>query len=130
MVAFSQVLRLLTPKEPKYHSARWLLNVTAMTLGTFPEAVPTNHRIQLDRVTPQGDRFPAFPNIAQKAGVNSFNLAGGAIADDFNGDGWIDIHDIQLGHTGQKPDPYSSIKVMGHSSPWSSKPDWKPLWEV
>ncbi len=91
MVAFSQVLRLLTPKEPKYHSARWLLNVTAMTLGTFPEAVPTNHRIQLDRVTPQGDRFPAFPNVAQKAGVNSFNLAGGAIADDFNGDGWIDI---------------------------------------
>ena len=79
------------PKEPKYHSARWLLNVTAMTLGTFLEAVPTNHRIQLDRVTPQGDRFPAFPNIAQKAGVNSFNLAGGAIADDFNGDGWIDI---------------------------------------
>ena len=91
MVAFSQVLRLLTPKEPKYHSARWLLNVTAMTLGTFPEAVPTNHRIQLDRITPQGDRFPAFPNVAQKAGVNSFNLAGGAIADDFNGDGWIDI---------------------------------------
>ncbi|NNE93988.1 MAG: CRTAC1 family protein [Verrucomicrobiales bacterium] len=68
----------------------WLMNVATMTLGNPPESLPENVRIQWPAVGSPGS-FPRFRNIAADLGIDTFNLSGGAIADDFNGDGLIDI---------------------------------------
>lgn len=80
--------------------AIWLLNIAAMTLGRHPDGViapwlvpvPEEPPPRLDGADSDNPPpFPEFRNIAAEAGVNDFNLSGGAIADDFNGDGWIDL---------------------------------------
>ncbi|MFT5469839.1 MAG: tetratricopeptide (TPR) repeat protein [Verrucomicrobiales bacterium] len=68
----------------------WLLNIAAMTLGRFPDAVPPNARLPIDTQGSPGS-FPRFKNIAPQLGIDTFSLSGGAVADDFDGDGWLDI---------------------------------------
>ncbi|MCB1229654.1 MAG: CRTAC1 family protein [Verrucomicrobiae bacterium] len=71
--------------------AAWLLNLAHMTLGSWPEGVDERWRIHL----PDGEKgapvFPEFPNVAAKRGLGTFGLAGGVVADDFTGDGRIDL---------------------------------------
>jgi hypothetical protein len=70
--------------------ARWLLNVAAMTLGKYPEGVPPHLRIP-PRVFESEAPFPRFPELATKVGVGANELSGGSIAEDFDGDGWLDL---------------------------------------
>jgi hypothetical protein len=70
--------------------AKWLLNLAYMTLGRYPDAVPPAYLID-QSVFDSDEEFPGFPNIATKLGVNSFNLAGGLIVDDFDGDSDLDM---------------------------------------
>lgn len=71
---------------------RWLLNLAYMTLGEYPEKVPPDYLIRLDRF-----RTPAtcdrFENVATAAGltVRGPNMAGGSVFDDFTGDGRADL---------------------------------------
>lgn len=71
-------------------TARWLLNLAHMTLGTYPEGVP-----ERDRIAPEtfdsDEEFPRFKEIAPRVGLSTRSLCGGAIADDFNDDGLLDI---------------------------------------
>lgn len=85
--------------EQKRH-AHWLLNLAYMTLGKYPDGVPESALMELPAEKTPSARtarpgppmeFPAFKNIAATAGVNTFGLSGGAVADDFNGDDLIDI---------------------------------------
>ncbi len=80
--------------------AIWLLNLAHMTLGQHPEGVPAKWRLTLpdegvadfsSGPVDSPHEFPAFKNVAEERGVNTFSHAGGAIADDFDGDGLIDI---------------------------------------
>ena len=73
-----------------YKSAQWLLNVAHMTLGEYPGGVPERYLIPPEAFGPETD-FPRFWNIAGDLGLSTFNLCGGAIADDFDGDGYLDI---------------------------------------
>lgn len=66
----------------------WLLNIAHMTLGTWPDSVDERWRINLPE---EPSAFPAFPNVASQRGLNRFSLAGGVVADDFNGDGRLDL---------------------------------------
>lgn len=90
MMAFSQVLKILNPQQPRYHSARWLLNIAAMTVGAYPDELPEAHRVRPELVS-GNQTFPRFPNIAPQAGLATLSLAGGAIVDDLNGDHYLDI---------------------------------------
>jgi hypothetical protein len=80
-----------TPSGDRWHlSARWLVNLAHMTLGTWPDGVPEAHRIPasaLQSKTP----FPHFPNVADKVGLDTFGMLGGIIADDFDGDNDLDL---------------------------------------
>ena len=71
---------------------RWLLNLSYMTLGEYPDKVPPKQLIPLDsfRSKLEVDRFT---NVASTAGltIRGPNLAGGSIFDDFNGDGRPDL---------------------------------------
>ncbi len=82
----------LLGKIPNELRARWLLNLAYMTLGQYPEDVPPRFLISLkDNPTSDDYPFPKFRNIASAVSVNQFNLSGGAVCDDFDNDGDIDI---------------------------------------
>ncbi len=93
MVYLSRLLQGAQLTEIYAAEAIWLYNLAAMTLGEHPEAVPLPWRVPLPKfsVDPVPGAFPAFPNIAEAAGVATFSLAGAAVADDCDGDGWIDL---------------------------------------
>jgi tetratricopeptide (TPR) repeat protein len=71
-------------------AARWLVNIAYMTLGEYPHGVPEKYRVS-PKVFEAEEDFPKFPNVYPKLGLNTFNLCGGAAADDFDNDGDLDI---------------------------------------
>ncbi|MFN7971630.1 MAG: CRTAC1 family protein [Acidobacteriota bacterium] len=90
IACFKRVLEA-TPAESSLHlRARWLLNVAAMTLGEYPAKVPRGEIVPETCFT-SSVAFPRFPNRAPDLGLDTFNLAGGAIVDDFDLDGDLDI---------------------------------------
>ncbi len=78
-------------KRPEDMGVRWLLNVAAMTLGEYPDKVPSKYLIPLGPFQSRID-LGRFPNVAARIGLDpGGNMAGGSILDDFNGDGLIDV---------------------------------------
>ena len=71
-------------------AARWLLNIAFMTLGAFPDQVPGQYLVSPEAFQPEID-FPRFENVAPRLGLDTFNLCGGAIVDDFDNDDYLDI---------------------------------------
>ena len=87
--AASELMELLRI-EPDSLAYRWLLNIAYMTLGEFPEGVPARYRIDPARLVSE-QSFPRHAEIAPRLGVGVVGLAGGSLADDFDGDGLIDL---------------------------------------
>ncbi len=88
--AREDLLRYLANEPEDADAMRWVLNIVAMTLGEYPDGVADEHRID---VASFGAAQPMerFVDVAAELGVNAFNLSGGALVDDFNGDGFLDI---------------------------------------
>jgi len=86
----AQVLEQILADEPDDLRARWLLNVAHMTLGTYPDGVPARFRIPATAFAPEYP-LPRFPNMAREAGLDLYRLSGGAILDDFDADGRLDV---------------------------------------
>jgi hypothetical protein len=78
-------------KFPEDGEVRWLLNVAHMTLDEHPDKVPARYLIPIDRYVQQEHGIGRFRDIGQQVGLNRFNQAGGAIMDDFDGDGRLDV---------------------------------------
>lgn len=79
------------PANDYWHlSARWLLNLAHMTLGTWPESVPEARRMPIEALQSQV-QIPRFRNVAERAGLNTFELLGGLVVDDFDGDDDLDV---------------------------------------
>jgi hypothetical protein len=76
---------------PEDLEAKWLLNLAHMTLGEHPNQVDPKHLIKLDRFTNSEFDIGKFRDVGEKVGVNRFNQSGGAIMDDFDGDGRLDL---------------------------------------
>jgi hypothetical protein len=91
---FTEVLESTSPSADEvygyYYPALWLLNIAQMTLGQYPDKVPEQYRIPWSKFESEVP-FPRFRNVAMKLGLDTFNLAGGVIIDDFDGDGDLDI---------------------------------------
>ena len=86
MNAFQNVLEGV----PGYIPSQWLLNIAAMTVGRYPEGVKEEDRIPPENMTSEFD-IGRFRDVAGKAGLHIFGTAGGALVDDFDGDGLLDI---------------------------------------
>ena len=71
-------------------SGIWLMNVAHMTLGSYPDGVPAQWRIP-PKVFASDHDIKRFPEVGSAAGVDVTGLAGGSIAEDFNGDGYLDL---------------------------------------
>jgi hypothetical protein len=93
--AMAQYLKVLG-NDPNALGARWLLNITAMTLGEYPDKVPPQWRLPADFFKPEGD-IGRFPDVAEKAGLMVVGHAGGAVVDDFDGDGNLDLFVSSMG---------------------------------
>jgi hypothetical protein len=69
----------------------WLLNLAHMTLGEHPDKVDPKYLISLDRFTHSEFDIGKFRDVGHLLGVNRFNEAGGAVMDDFDNDGLLDL---------------------------------------
>ena len=84
---YEQVLN----NDPVDFESRWLLNIAYMTSGGYPARVPPPFLIKgLDTDTTSGLVKP-FTDQAMNIGLNTNNLSGGSIVDDFNNDGYFDV---------------------------------------
>jgi hypothetical protein len=70
---------------------KYLLNIAHMTLGEYPDKVDPRYRLNLDQFFHSEFNIGKFRDVGQLAGVNRFNQAGGAIMDDFDNDGLLDL---------------------------------------
>jgi hypothetical protein len=61
-----------------------------MTLGQYPDRVPARYLIPLKPFQSEFD-IGRFTDVAAQLGVNHFNMSGGAIMDDFDNDGLLDL---------------------------------------
>ncbi len=86
----SRVLEITPSTETRHKQSRWLLNLAYMTLGDYPDQVPEDYRIPETAFTSNID-FPRFINIAADTGLDTFDLSGGVVLDDFNGDHYLDV---------------------------------------
>ncbi|MDB5386006.1 MAG: repeat protein [Planctomycetaceae bacterium] len=80
--------------------ARWLLNLAHMTLGEHPAKVDPKYLVSLEHWKQNEFDIGKFRDIGHLVGVNSFNQAGGAIMDDMNNDGLLDVVTTTLDPTG------------------------------
>jgi hypothetical protein len=71
---------------------RWVLNLAYMTLGEYPEKVPTRYLVNLESFASSAD-IGRFQNVAPEVGLTSRGptQAGGSLFDDFTGDGLPDL---------------------------------------
>lgn len=84
---FTEYLR----QFPADLEVRWLLNLAHMTLGEHPEKVDPRFLISLDHFRKCEFDIGRFRDVGHIVGVNRFNQAGGAIMEDFDNDGLLDI---------------------------------------
>jgi hypothetical protein len=76
---------------PDEEEVRWLLNIAHMTLGEYPDRVDPKYLIRLDPFLKTTVDIGKFNDIAHQVGVDRLNSAGGAIMEDFDNDGFLDI---------------------------------------
>ncbi len=70
---------------------RWLLNLAHMTLGEHPAKVDPRFLLSLEPFQRSEHGIGKFRDIGHLVGVNRFNQAGGAIFEDFDNDGLLDL---------------------------------------
>jgi hypothetical protein len=78
-------------KFPDDLGVRWLLNLAHMTLGEHPDGVDPRYCISLDRFRNSEFDIGKFRDVGHLTGVNRLNQAGGAIMEDFDNDGLLDL---------------------------------------
>jgi hypothetical protein len=87
---FTVVLENTASDAEEHLASKWLLNIAYMTIGEYPQGVPERYLLD-PSVFVSGEEFPRFVNVATELGLDDFDMCGGAIADDFDGDGDFDL---------------------------------------
>ncbi|HXR40692.1 MAG TPA: CRTAC1 family protein [Terracidiphilus sp.] len=76
--------------NPESYLCMWLLNIAYQALGRYPEDVPKQWLAPPEWFTSDYD-IGYFPEVAGIAGIHAMELSGGAIVEDFDGDGLLDV---------------------------------------
>src|SRR5262249_4528600 len=93
--------KLLDHYDSSNRLYQWLLNFSYMTIGRFPDSVPSKYRIDspfIDAFYGEGKKRAeaenpdfAFVDRARELGVNALLPGRGVAVEDFDGDGFLDI---------------------------------------
>ena len=97
--------------EPDSLTGRWLLNLTSMALGDYPDGVPEKYLIP-PTAFESDYSIGRFPDVAPHLGLDTFNLCGGSIVDDFDNDGFLDI----MTSTSDPDGPLKFYRNLGNGS--------------
>ena len=90
------ILKEILDSFPHDNQSRYLLNLAYMTLGEYPDKVPSKLLIpKMGRRS--GFDFPNFPNIATSVGADTSGMSGGLCFEDFNNDGLLDVFSSSWG---------------------------------
>ena len=87
--ARSSLLTILA-QEPEDLLFQWLLNIVCMAVGEFPDGVPEAFRCPESALRRPVD-VGRFVDVAPSLGVDTFDLCGGVVVEDFDQDGFLDI---------------------------------------
>ncbi len=71
-------------------AVRWLLNLACMALNQYPDGVPPEQLIPPSAFASEHE-IARFVDVAPKLGLDTFDQCGGAIVEDFTGDGLLDV---------------------------------------
>ncbi len=83
-------LTAMLERNPRDYESQWLLNVAYMQLGRYPRDVPK--RWLVDEALFRSDRdLGEFDEVAMQAGLAVMGHSGGAVMEDFDDDGLLDI---------------------------------------
>ena len=85
--------QLLADKEVAPDNAfiyRWMLNICMMQIGRYPEGVPAQWLIDPKSFASEHD-IGRFKEVAASRGIVELGRAGGAILEDFDNDGHLDL---------------------------------------
>ena len=85
------ILDGLLALDPGDVRRRWLLNIAHMARGTYPAGVSERYLVPPSAFAPEHDLGGRFREVAADIGIYSVDLAGGAIVEDFDNDGLLDI---------------------------------------
>jgi hypothetical protein len=90
-LAAIELLQADLRRQPDHLAARWLLNLAAMTVGQWPDAVPEAQRIDPAAFAPESPDLPRLVDVARVLGVAPVDMLGGSVMEDLDGDGLLDI---------------------------------------
>ena len=111
----AEIYLQILEKDPDNLSARHLLNLCYMTLGTWPAAVPAAYRIDPSAFASEYP-LPRFTDVGMNLGVDVNDLSGGAIMEDFNRDGHMDLVCSSMDLKGQlRYFEYHNGQLMDHT---------------
>lgn len=85
----ARIYEALLRTNPADLQSQWLYNLAVMTLGEWPDGV--HERMRIERMAGGGAPFPRFPDVATTTGSAIEAMSGGVSADDFTGNGLIDL---------------------------------------
>jgi hypothetical protein len=101
--------------DPKDLEVRWLVNLAYMTLGKYPNEVPKQYLIPAAAFESKED-IGRFKDVASGVRIGTVGSAGGAVVDDFDNDGFLDVILSSL-------DPCESLRYY-HSNGNGAFDDW------
>lgn len=83
------IYEALLKDNPDDLESRWLLNIAYMTIGEYPQGVPKECLLTFP--TPDSSLLKPFTDAAVKTGLNTNNISGGSLVEDFDNDGYLDV---------------------------------------
>lgn len=86
-----EIFGKLTDVYPDDVQSRWLMNIASMTLGEYPNGLPPKKIIDFSAQDQPVKDFLPLKNVAKDYDLDVNGLSGGAIMEDFNNDGNLDI---------------------------------------